>query len=279
MAKKETYRNVRKERYTQVSNGLLNDKEATLQAKGLLSIFLSNSEDWEIHMANIISRSKNGRDAHYTVVKELIKLGYFARIQVLGEKGRFEEMVYLFSDIKRDVADEIKRMNEWASEQGKILKVEYLDSKKTPEESPVTESQETEKAEEESQYNNNTKGKNTKNNNTNKYIKIDDDKRTSPPEDTDHLNEIISEVYDEVKDELTKRSYQAIVRKVVDKHRQGKIGKGNFRDYLTSAIANKVEELELRRIKEQAQESLKQRAADTSAVPERPVPFYNWLEE
>ena len=64
MAKKESYRNVRRANYTQVTNSLLNDKEATLQAKGLLSIFLSNSDDWEIHMDEIITRSKNGRDAH-----------------------------------------------------------------------------------------------------------------------------------------------------------------------------------------------------------------------
>lgn len=69
---KNTYRNAKKEKFTQVSNSLLWDKKATLQAKGLLSIFLFNSNDWELNMKEIITRSKNGRDAHYNVVNELI---------------------------------------------------------------------------------------------------------------------------------------------------------------------------------------------------------------
>jgi hypothetical protein len=170
MAKKESYRNVRRENYTQVTNSLLNDKEATLQAKGLLSIFLSNSDDWEIHMDEIITRSKNGRDAHYKVVNELIELGYFARIQVMNSSSnRFEEMIYLFSDIKQDVADEIENIKKWAKENEKNLIIEYKTKKekkkkKTPfpenqetDKNPITDFQETENELTETQYNNNTK--------------------------------------------------------------------------------------------------------------------------
>lgn len=125
MAKKESYRNVRTAKYTQVSNSFLNDKEGSLQAKGLLSILLSNSDDWEIHMSEIISRSKNGRDAHYATINELIKLGYFARISVIGADNRFEEMIYLFSDIKNDVEEEINRIKNWAKEVDKKLTIEF----------------------------------------------------------------------------------------------------------------------------------------------------------
>ena len=170
MAKKESYRNVRRANYTQVTNSLLNDKEATLQAKGLLSIFLSNSDDWEIHMDEIITRSKNGRDAHYKVVNELIELGYFARIQVMNSSSnRFEEMIYLFSDIKQDVADELENIKNWAKENEKNLMIEYKTKKekkkkKTPfpenqgtDKNPITDFQETENELTETQYNNNTK--------------------------------------------------------------------------------------------------------------------------
>lgn len=185
MAKRESYRNVRTERYTQVSNSLLNDKQASLQAKGLLSIFLSNSEDWEIHMKEIITRSKNGRDAHYTAVNELIELGYIARIQIIDTvHNRFEEMVYLYSDLKQDVANEIENLVSWAEENKKLLKIAYQQTKeKETKKIPVTENQETGKkpytdfqdAENEyteNQYNNNTKYKNTKNKNTKENLNL-----------------------------------------------------------------------------------------------------------
>ena len=123
---KTTYRNAKKETFTPISNSLLWDKEASLQAKGLLSIFLSNSNDWELNMKEIITRSKNGRDAHYKVVNELIELGYFARVQVVDPvKRQFEEMIYIFSDIKQEVADEIENVKQWVAANGKDLIIEY----------------------------------------------------------------------------------------------------------------------------------------------------------
>lgn len=64
-----SYRNVRKSKFTQISNDLLNDEQLTLESKALLSIFLSNSDNWNLHMSEIIKRSKNGRDAHYSALK------------------------------------------------------------------------------------------------------------------------------------------------------------------------------------------------------------------
>lgn len=182
-------RNVRKKHYTPVGNTLLNDPQATLQAKGLMGIFLSNTDDWEINMKEIISRSKNGRDATYKVVNELIELGYFARITILTEINVFDDMEYIFSDIKEDVIEEIEDLKKWASENNMKLKIEHMtakEKKKTtkkqplPEnqdtgqndvdplpENPVPEIQDTGNADTENQYNNNTNVKKTNNNNTN----------------------------------------------------------------------------------------------------------------
>jgi len=301
--RKESYRNVRKEKYTQISNSLLNDKEATLQAKGLLSIFLSNTKDWEIHMKEIISRSKNGRDAHYKVINELIELGYFARIQVVGK--HFEEMIYLFSDEKEDVANEIENLKKWAEENGKTLLIEYKTVKKRKREkagdsneNPFPENQDTETTNTENKDNNNTKTNNTKKKVNNNIYKdyIDDDKRTSSNEEIspishndDMINLIISNFREATKDDLTERSFKAVVRKVIDKYNQGKVN--SFRDYLATALANKIYDLELRRAKDKARENLK--AAKEQLIQEkiqkleqlekkpyvRRVPLYNWLEE
>jgi len=178
---KTTYRNAKKEKYTPISNSLLWDKEASLQAKGLLSIFLSNSADWELNMKEIINRSKNGRDAHYKVVNELIELGYFARVQVMDPvKRQFEEMIYIFSDIKQEVADELENIKQWSAANNKDLIIEYKTNKKAKEEpvpdfqdtakNPVPENQDAEDTKAANQYINNTKDNNTNLNNTNKNL-------------------------------------------------------------------------------------------------------------
>lgn len=131
-------------------------------------------------------------------------------------------------------------------------------------------------------------------NSNNKNINnIDDDKRTSPSgEDStvhneDSINLIISNFRESTKDELSGRSFNAVVRKVVDKYNQGKINEGKFRDYLATALANKIHELELRHAKNKAREELKiskqlrieKRMKELEALPLREkVPFYNWLE-
>lgn len=65
-----------KEPFTLIPNRILNDKSMSLEAKGLLSIMLSNSEDWKNVMSEIYSRSSNGDKSQQRVFKELKKLGY-----------------------------------------------------------------------------------------------------------------------------------------------------------------------------------------------------------
>ena len=54
----QDFRNVRKQAFTMLSNAAVNDPELSLEAKGLLLIFLSNAPNWKIIMPEIISRSK-----------------------------------------------------------------------------------------------------------------------------------------------------------------------------------------------------------------------------
>ena len=88
----ERFINARNRRrgFTTVLNQMLDDPMISLEAKGLLTILLSNKDDWKINMKEIINRSKNGRDAHYRVINELINSGYFFRIQI-KEKGKFKD--------------------------------------------------------------------------------------------------------------------------------------------------------------------------------------------
>lgn len=124
-------------------------------------------------------------------------------------------------------------------------------------------------------------------NNPNKDINTnyDDDKRASSTTDAQEINLIISNLREATKDDLTDRSFKAIVHKVIDKYNQGAIGDGKFRDYLVSALSNKIEELELRRIKDKAKQEIqankKQSIADRLNKQEikKDLPLYNWLDE
>lgn len=124
---------------------------------------------------------------------------------------------------------------------------------------------------------------------------IDDDKRTFPLAGKDsaihndeYINLIISNFRESTKNDLSSKSFNTLIRKVVDKYNQGKIGKGKFRDYLSSAIANKIDELELRRAKDEAKQKLKanskeriqQKKQELEQQPiKNTIPFYNWLKE
>lgn len=171
--KNEEYLNARRRNFTVTDNGMHNDKNLTLQAKGLLGIFVSNADDWKINMKEIITRSKNGRDAHYKVVNELIANKYFARVE-LRKENRYYKMVYIFSDIKDDVAYKLSQLLPQYEEEGLTYVVEYGEKAPITEnqetgktkELPLTENQETENQVTENQYNNNTKGNNTKNKKT-----------------------------------------------------------------------------------------------------------------
>lgn len=118
---------------------------------------------------------------------------------------------------------------------------------------------------------------------------LDDDKPASSPlenksakHNEESINFIISNLRRATDGEITDRSFNAVVRKVVDKYNQGKVN--SFRDYLSTALVKKIEELEYRRMKEKAKESLmkskKQRTEEQLAQPkiDPKILRYNWLE-
>ncbi|MEB7784188.1 nuclease [Mammaliicoccus sciuri] len=124
--KSTSYRSVRKSKFTQISNQLLNDEELTLESKALLSIFLSNSDNWELHMSEIIKRSKNGRDAHYSALKKLIIAGYIARLEFKQNiNNQFVKLEYIFSDSKEDIWQGIEEAKVIAKENNQSIVLTY----------------------------------------------------------------------------------------------------------------------------------------------------------
>jgi hypothetical protein len=124
----------------------------------------------------------------------------------------------------------------------------------------------------------------------NKSIKsFDDDKRTSPTGEDPAIrndaaiNLMISNFREATKEDISERSFKSVVRKVFDKHSQGKVN--SFRDYLATALTKKIDELEFRRQKDNARQQLMLSAEKMkienklNGLDTGDVPFYNWLEE
>ncbi|HDF4425140.1 TPA: nuclease [Staphylococcus aureus] len=235
------YRSVRKSHFTQISNDLLNDKTLSLEAKGLLSIFLSNNDKWDLHMSEIIKRSKNGRDAHYTALKKLIKAGYIARLEFKQMNNyQFLQLEYIFSDNKEDVINGIKDAQKFASENEQIIILTYKDieshkvessiediekkpftenpdTEENSEISPFTENPDTdnpntEKPNTESQYNNNTNSNNTNSNNTNDMNDMNDREQEVDQEHSNHSSHFLNNHDKESLKELEMQEFPHLIK-------------------------------------------------------------------
>lgn len=83
--------------FARVPNEWARDDNLTLKARGLLTLLISHKEGWSISVANLASKSGEGRVAIEGAVKELEDAGYLARKQV-REGGRVVAMRYLLTD-------------------------------------------------------------------------------------------------------------------------------------------------------------------------------------
>lgn len=77
-----------------MNNAFLQDKNLSLQAKGLLAEILSNKDDWRIYISELESRSTNGRDAHRKAYKELQEAGYIRIVKKSDGKSGVQTFVF-----------------------------------------------------------------------------------------------------------------------------------------------------------------------------------------
>lgn len=82
--------------YTVMSNYHLRDSNLSLKAKGLLSMMLSMSRDWDYSISGLEKISQEGKYAIRTILDELKKAKYVQIKQYRDEKGffKYKYMVY-----------------------------------------------------------------------------------------------------------------------------------------------------------------------------------------
>lgn len=83
-------RKVIKSNYTNISNSILQNKNLSLKAKGLLSLCLSLPDNWDFNKKGIMSFSTDGRDSIESAIKELKKYKYLEINKISTTNGKFE---------------------------------------------------------------------------------------------------------------------------------------------------------------------------------------------
>lgn len=92
-------RKQKREHYTVIDNSILEDKELSLKAKGLLCLMLSLPDYWDFTIIGLTRKSRDGKAAVMAALAELEEAGYFRRVQV-KENGRYAGYEYTVSEYK-----------------------------------------------------------------------------------------------------------------------------------------------------------------------------------
>lgn len=84
----------KEERYTNIDNNILQSKDLSLKAIGLLSKMLSLPDDWNYSLMGLVAICKDGRAAIESALDELEEAGYVIRTQDRDAYGKFHGWNY-----------------------------------------------------------------------------------------------------------------------------------------------------------------------------------------
>ncbi|MDO4804766.1 MAG: helix-turn-helix domain-containing protein, partial [Lachnospiraceae bacterium] len=98
----------------------LRDKNLSLKAIGLLSIFLSLPEDWKFSVRGTAAIIKDGKASVERAMKELKEAGYLETRQLRDGKGKLGQMMYIIYEMPREMqkSDDYKAVDYYVAEEG-----------------------------------------------------------------------------------------------------------------------------------------------------------------
>lgn len=74
--------------YMIVDPYFLSDARLSWKAKGMLAYLLSKPSNWRVYVSDLVKRSRDGKDAVYSALKELEKSGYVERTRARDEQSQ-----------------------------------------------------------------------------------------------------------------------------------------------------------------------------------------------
>lgn len=99
-------RRERNDSYTTINNAVLRDARLSLKAKGLLMTVMGLPDDWDFSVKGMEAILKEGRDAIYAAIDELIRLGYVIRVTERSPGGKIAGTTYSFRETPVKSGDE-----------------------------------------------------------------------------------------------------------------------------------------------------------------------------
>lgn len=81
--------------YTTMCNAHLRDKDLSLKAKGLLSLFLSLPDEWHYSVRGIAAICREGKDGINSTLQELERNGYLIQQQKRQAGGKMGDTEYV----------------------------------------------------------------------------------------------------------------------------------------------------------------------------------------
>ena len=84
--------------FAQIDRRVFEDPRLSWKAKGLLGYLLSRPPGWKVRVPDLVKRSRDGREAVYSALSELIAAGYAERIQTRA-CGRFATFDYVIHEV------------------------------------------------------------------------------------------------------------------------------------------------------------------------------------
>lgn len=80
--------------FTMLPNQWVRDARLSHRARGVLAVVMSHRDGWETSISYLVQNGKEGRDAIYSAVNELVDFGYLRRIEMRSSTGKFEGSDY-----------------------------------------------------------------------------------------------------------------------------------------------------------------------------------------
>src|SRR5438132_1119565 len=91
--------------YYVISNEVSSDPRLSWPARGMLTYLLAKPDHWAVSVANLVNQTTeavgipSGRDAVYTVLRELMITRYIKRVQKRREDGTMAGVEYIVSEM------------------------------------------------------------------------------------------------------------------------------------------------------------------------------------
>ncbi|WP_374936787.1 hypothetical protein [Streptomyces sp. Ru71] len=87
------------DQFTQIANGLFRDPRLPFKAKGIFGYVSTHREGWQVTVADLVRRGREGVDAVTTGLKQLERYGFLCRTRERNTDGTLGQALYFITDL------------------------------------------------------------------------------------------------------------------------------------------------------------------------------------